>query len=249
MDPFESVTPAEYRAHRYRRYGRTPGERMDNPLWIAAVKSQDNAFNIAHRFGDDTWPRPEPIWCYQRFGTSCTPIFEGSVFDRFIWIGGEHEDYYDPDFCIYNDVVVTRLDGSVEIYGFPRDHFPPTDFHSATLIPGTYGPECICIIGGLGYKEERIPGTTPVYALNYEEMQIGRIAVKGEEPGWIFRHQAMHIPGLNGVAIWGGSLVDLDGEIRPNTQPWLFNFEHRTWSRLDSIDLRLAFPPELRFSP
>jgi hypothetical protein len=38
-----------------------------------------------------------------RFGNAC--------------IGGEHEDYYDPDVHIYNDVVVLGPGGEIEIYG------------------------------------------------------------------------------------------------------------------------------------
>ena len=37
-----------------------------------------------------------------------------------ICIGGEHEDYYDPDFCIYNDDDVLDLDGSIEIYSIRK---------------------------------------------------------------------------------------------------------------------------------
>jgi hypothetical protein len=33
---------------------------------------------------------------------------------RAIQIGGEHEDYYDPDFCIYNDVFVHEPDRSID---------------------------------------------------------------------------------------------------------------------------------------
>ena len=46
-----------------------------------------------------------PVWCFSRFGTSLTELPDG----RFVQIGGEHEDFYDPDFCIYNDVTVQKL--------------------------------------------------------------------------------------------------------------------------------------------
>jgi hypothetical protein len=45
--------------------------------------------------------------------------------------GGEHEDFYDPDFCIYNDVFVHERDGSVAIYGYPESVFPPTDYDAS----------------------------------------------------------------------------------------------------------------------
>ena len=68
-----------------------------------------------------------PMWCFERFGQSTTPL--GAVT---VLIGGEHEDHYDPDFHIYNDLVVIAPGGGTEIYGYPRSVFPPTDFHSAT---------------------------------------------------------------------------------------------------------------------
>lgn len=44
----------------------------------------------------------EPIWCNQRFGRTKTKLKDGSI----IYIGGEHEDSYDPDFYVYNDVIL-----------------------------------------------------------------------------------------------------------------------------------------------
>jgi hypothetical protein len=34
-------------------------------------------------------------------------------------IACEHEDHYDADFYIYDDVVILDLDGTVAIYGYP----------------------------------------------------------------------------------------------------------------------------------
>lgn len=76
---------------------------------------------------------------------------------RAVHIGGEHEDYYDPDFFIYNDVTVVGPDGSIKIRGYSRGVFPPTDFHSATL-----AGDAILIIGRLGYPDQRVAGRTPV---------------------------------------------------------------------------------------
>ncbi len=93
-----------------------------------------------------------PVWCNERFGASLTELPDG----RFVQIGGEHEDFYDPDFCIYNDVIVFDGKGNFQIYGYSRETFPPTDFHSATLVG-----EFIYIVGSLGYVDERKIGTTP----------------------------------------------------------------------------------------
>jgi hypothetical protein len=64
------------------------------------------------------------------------------------WSRGEHEDHYDPDFFIHNDVVVRTPDGEVAIYGYPTEVFLPTDFHTATLLPAS-----IVLIGSLGYRK------------------------------------------------------------------------------------------------
>lgn len=80
-----------------------------------------------------------------------TPLPDG----RLILIGGEHEDFDDPDFCIYTDVTV--LDGfwrgeerGVQLHIYPRDFFPPTCFHTATLLGGR-----ILLFGSLCYQGAR----------------------------------------------------------------------------------------------
>ena len=70
------------------------------------------------------------MWCANRFGQSLTRLPVG----RAIQFGGEHEDSYDQDFCIYSDVFVHHPDVRVDVYGYPDDVFPPTDFHTATMI-------------------------------------------------------------------------------------------------------------------
>ena len=71
----------------------------------------------------------DPIWCNQRFGRSKTKLKDGSI----IYIGGEHEDSYDPDFYVYNDVILIDKNNNIKIFGYPLDAFPPTDFHIAIL--------------------------------------------------------------------------------------------------------------------
>ena len=92
-------------------------------------------------------PAPE-MWSWflalaKRFGQSLTLLPDGLA----VQIGGEHEDYYDPDFCIYNDVFVHERDGSITIYGYPESAFPPTDFRTATLVG-----DSIYVIGSLGSR-------------------------------------------------------------------------------------------------
>ena len=138
------------------------------------------------------------VWCFQRFGMSSTRLPDG----RTIFIAGEHEDFYDPDFYIYNDVIVIHPNLGVEIYGYPRHVFRPTDFHSATLMKD----ESIYIIGNLGYHGTREPGITPVYRLDCRSYQIEAIATGGDNPGWIYRHQAEYVPARHAIRVTQGQV-------------------------------------------
>jgi hypothetical protein len=122
-----------------------------------------------------------------------------------IEIAGEHEDYYDPDFYIYNDVVVYDGCGEFTIYEYPQAIFPPTDFHTATLID-----DWIYIIGNLGYGRDRIMGETPVYRLNCTTLAIEVVVTQGDSPGWISNHRAV----LQGrqIHISGGSVWAMQNE-------------------------------------
>src|SRR5262249_3800363 len=151
----------------------------------------------------------QPIWCAQRFGQSLTFLPDGRV----VQIGGEHEDWYDPDFCIYNDVFVHGADGSVTIHGYPEEAFPPTDFHTATL-----DGDHIYIIGSLGYQGTRRFGETPIYRLDVNTFRMEQLAATGEAPGWISRHRAILIS-AHEIQISGGKtgrLVEGQGDYVEN---------------------------------
>ena len=114
---------------------------------------------------------------------------------------GEHEDYYDPDFYIYNDVIVLGPVGQIDVYGYPKEVFPPTDFHTATV-----ERDRIIIIGGLGYSENRRPCDTPVYSLDLRQYRISQFRTSGEMPGWISKHEACYDPkGI--ITIKGGQVI------------------------------------------
>ena len=144
---------------------------------------------------------------------------------RFVQIGGEHEDYYDPDFCIYNDVVVHERSGNFTILGYPKEVFPPTDFHSATMVKGD-----IYIVGGLGYQGARMFGTTPVYSLNCKTWEIEAVKTVGENPGWIFKHKTS-FDGSSCLVVSGGTVCqEVDGEEQ--------HVENEESFRLDLSDMR-----------
>lgn len=133
-----------------RRFGTRNLEQMRLEHWEWMVRHGDVPCGVRQGLGleanytsccgDDGCGSSDPDWCFSRFGMTRTVMNDG----RIICVGGEHEDWYDPDFGIYNDVVVLRpaasqagatLDsGDVEIYGYPAEVFPTTDFHSARLV-------------------------------------------------------------------------------------------------------------------
>jgi len=200
------------------RCGTRNPERMRLEHWEWMVRHGGDPFNVRLDLGlDCNYPRcseegacdrHEPDWCFQRFGMTRTGLSDG----RIICVGGEHEDSYDPDFCIYNDVIVLRpaeghaavtLDsGSVEIYGYPKEVFAPTDFHSATLVG-----DRLIVIGRLGYdRGERLRGRTPVVALDLSSYGIVALPCSGEHPGWIYEHHAAFDPISHAITVRGGKM-------------------------------------------
>lgn len=112
------------------RFGTSNPEGMNNPLWEWLIRTRIDAYAAAVRFGypetsfcDDDFLGS--AWCFARMGQSVTLLPDG----RIVLISGEHEDGYDPDFNIYNDVTVYHPEGSLEIFG----HNPFTDlrFHTS----------------------------------------------------------------------------------------------------------------------
>jgi len=149
-----------------RRFGAANPEEMTEPFWRSMVVSGVTGYQAANRFMEHVAHDREPVWCAQRFGQSITFLPDG----RIVQIGGEHEDAYDPDFCIYNDVFVHEPDGSFRIFGYPADEFPPTDFHTATLVGRK-----IYIIGSLAYQGTRHFGSTAVYVFDTQTFRIERL--------------------------------------------------------------------------
>jgi hypothetical protein len=245
----------DFERYSSRAFGRNNPALVHNPFWTAMVRCGGSASLAEMKYTDEaralrkskssappqkpkkTWndPRPKPgtepasgrgypIWCYQRFGKSITRLPDG----RFIEIAGEHEDFYDPNFCIYNDIIVHDGRGQCEIYAYPREIFPPTDFHTATLVG-----DFIYIIGNLGYRQERRPGFTPVYRLNIHSFKIEPVETKDDMPGWVNGHEARH-DGQSRISISGGRYAVWDqGKLDLVDNPNVFELDLRTlrWTR------------------
>lgn len=224
---FAGVSKADFERDRTRRFGTAHPERMASPFWLAMLRSGLSGFEASRRFQAEPCDESRPVWCAERFGQSITWLPDG----RIVQIAGEHEDGYDPDFCIYNDVFVHTPAGDVSILGYPQEVFPPTDFHSATLVG-----DAIIVIGSLGYFGERAYGTTPVFALDTRTWRFKRLVASGTLPGWIHRHRARQVDERTIVVTGGSVLTMLDGQEQTlaNHQAYSLDLRDLTW-RLHDI--------------
>ena len=145
-----------------------------------------------------------------------------------VLIGGEHEDYYDPDFFIYNDLVVTTQGGRIEIYGYPRAIFPPTDFHTASLTD-----QCMVLVGNLGYPEDRRIGQTQLLAVDRPSWTVSRIDSLGTSPGWIHSHHAELQPDNASILVRGGKIFRGEGlSLVENIDEWKLHLSGWRWERM-----------------
>jgi hypothetical protein len=219
-----TASPDEFLRARTRRFGSANPERMAEPFWEGMIRSGVSAYEAAKRFGVEARRSGGPIFCAQRFGQSITCLPDGRV----VQIGGEHEDCYDADFCIYNDVFVHAPDGSIAIYGYPESDFPPTDFHTATLVDGH-----IYVVGSLGYVGTRRHGETPVFRLDVRTLRIERVVATGDAPGWISRHRAVRVSPSE-IRVWGGKRAAPKGDAEDyvdNGDSFVLDIKRRMWRR------------------
>lgn len=224
------ITPQQFLSHSSRRFGRANPERIDNPVWAWMVRTRFTPNRAREALGlePDYLSPSKPEWCFTRMGAGRVKMPDG----RSITIGGEHEDYYDPDFCIYNDVVVQKGD-AIEIYAYPNEVFPPTDFHTATLVG-----DRIIIIGSLGYTEDRRPGTTPLFALDTRDYSISAFPTTGAHPGWIHEHSAALLGDGRTIEIKAGKVLrDREGDqknaaFRRNFDTYRLDTSSGEWTQL-----------------
>jgi hypothetical protein len=219
-----AVTRELFLKWRSPRLGTTNPERMNNPVWEWLVRSKVSAYQATQRWRGPSALKAGPGWCFDRFGQSSTRLPDG----REVCVAGEHEDSYDPDFYIYNDVVVRHPDGTMDIFGYPRKQFPPTDFHSATLVSNR-----LVIIGNLGLPENRRPGRTPVHVLDLTSFAITPVQTVGTPPGWLHAHSAT-LPGDgNSILLQGGKLDPGEGKGSvENVDDWRLHLADWRWERL-----------------
>jgi ankyrin repeat protein len=199
----DQVALEQFQAARKPRFGVSNPQEWNEPFWQAMIVSRDTAygaiihFDVERNYGA---PRENPVWCASRFGQSMTFLPDGRVIE----IAGEHEDGYDPDFCIYNDVFVHEPGQAPRVFLYPSHVFPPTDFHTATLVG-----DWIYIIGSLGYQEDRNLNKCPVYRLNVQTMSIEYVETSGTDPGRVCRHRARLVN--------DGQILIRDGQLCANS--------------------------------
>ncbi len=205
-------------------FGQHNPTRMDNVVWEWLIRSRQSAYHAAQELGGPGYSDQGPTWCFDRMGQTATDLPNG----RTIYIGGEHEDYYDPDFYIYNDVVVINPDQSIKIYGYPEHIFPPTDFHTSTLIGNA-----IVIIGSLGYRGKRSIGVTQIYLIDLESFEIQEVKTTGTSPGWIHDHTAILSGNGESIKITKGKLfLGENRSLIENIDDWQLNLRDWRWERL-----------------
>lgn len=195
--PGQTVTHEQFEAGRRKRVGHSNPEEVTEPFWLHVLRTNRGGHHARRDFGRDYVSDGPAVWSHDRMGMTTTLLPDG----RWVQIAGEHEDSYDPDFCIYADVLVFDGMGGVQVFVYPADVFMPTDFHSATLVG-----DRIVIIGNLGYPADRRAGHTPVQCLNLTDFSMSAVATTGMAPGWIMEHTARHV--ADGIVVEGGRVWD-----------------------------------------
>jgi hypothetical protein len=216
------ISQEQFLEWRTPQFGTANPTAMGNPLWEWLMRTRMNAYQA-----NEAWCGPSsfdagPMWCFDRFGQSTTQLPDG----RILYVAGEHEDHYDPDFFIYNDVVVAHPDGAISIYGYPKDVFPPTDFHTATLLS-----DRIILIGNLGNSVDWA-GKTQVLELSLDTLAVRKIETHGDSPGWISCHSAALSTAGNAIVVNGGQVYN-DTETGPweNVDKWDLDLASWAWTR------------------
>lgn len=217
-------------AQRAAERGTRNPERMQRPVWAWIAREHLGAWTAGDRILGPAWAATErsgPGWSFDRYGRSITELPDG----RIVWIAGEHEDHGDPDFFIYNDVVVEHPDGRIDVLGYPPVDFPPTDFHTATHDGAR---NCIWLVGNLGYPNDRRPGETQVLRLALDSFEIRAVDCSGDAPGWIHNHGAELVDGA--LRVRRGVCVHADGRLIDQIDDWNLDLETFEWSRVTQRD-------------
>jgi len=123
-------------------------------------------------------------------------------------------------------------ESSIAIHCYSQEAFPSTDFHSATRVG-----DAIFMVGCLGYPQQRIVGSTPVFRLALDAMTIARVETSGEAPGWIHKHTAVLSADGGALIIHGGKIwFGDDRTMQDNIDAWSLDVDSGHWTRLTALD-------------
>ncbi|MGB0901910.1 ankyrin repeat domain-containing protein [Halocynthiibacter sp.] len=208
------LTQKDFETNRSARPGTHNPERFLPAFWQEQMRSCRYA---APKDMPHERDRTKPIWSVQRYGRTATRLPDG----RLVLIAGEHEDGYDPDFCIYADVTVLDGRGGLDHYIYPADVFPPTDFHTASLVG-----DHIWLIGSLGYPEDLKVGFTQVLRLSLDDFSVQPIETTGDHPDWINSHKAILCE--TGIMIMGGKV---GRDYRDNKDVYMLDLNTLEWTK------------------
>ena len=218
-----TISSEQFRRWAKPRRGAANPEVITNTVWVELIKTNHWPHKAHKLYGSGE--KQSPGWCFDRYGKSDTILPDGTT----VYIGGEHEDYYDEDFYIYNDVIVKALQGEIIIYSYPEDVFPPTDSHTATLVGNK-----IYIIGCIGYPEQRDYSDTPVYVLSLKDYSIEKLSTHGDAPHWLYKHKAKYIMGDNAIYCEYGEVQNTElNECVENLATWRLCLKSGLWSCIE----------------
>ncbi|RAZ91155.1 hypothetical protein DPM33_07470 [Mesorhizobium hawassense] len=196
---------------------------MTNPVWTWAVEHRLTAYGLNKAFGGPHSKDAGPCWSFGRYGRTETLLPDG----RLIRIGGEYEDWYDPDFYIYNNVIVTDAAGRTEIFGYSDRVFPPTDFHTANLVD-----DRIIMIGNLSYWFARAE-KVQMLMLDTTSYGISRFDTSGEAPPWVFKHSSELVENGRAILVRGGLICGPQWPVTvENIDDWRLDLDTGRWERL-----------------
>ena len=168
-----------------------------------------------------------PLWTFSgRMGQLLTELPDGMK----VYIAGEYEDFYDPDFKIYNDIVIEKPNGEIELWNYPKAQFPPTDFYAAHYDEQTHS---IFLIGNLGYPETRKEGITQVLKVKLKSMDIERLECFGQVPSWLNHHE-MSVINDDELIFYNGYVIKEKKYLR-NLYTWKLNLRTLEWTFPEQI--------------
>ncbi|MFC4996057.1 hypothetical protein [Rubritalea tangerina] len=194
--------------------------------------------------------RLQAMLSYERFGMSETKLEDG----RTILIAGEHEDYYDPDFFIYNDVIVKDANERFKSSAIPKTSFQPLTF-TVPLSSATVSTSLAPWLHRQAQEKD-----TPVYYLDLKDYTIHQVNSGQALAGSSSMKRSTNSRPTPSPSIVGKRWID-SGDIIDNFSKWQLKLDTKQWtlveerpwsqfrfSRKDGesnllFDVRLDMPP------